>query len=68
MKLFQARIREAMLMYDVNESDIDTFPATAAGTLSGTDEEKLKQIDQKYISFFISLIWPGVSTGEQDIR
>ncbi len=51
--LFQAGIREAMLMYDVNENDIDTFLASAAGTLSGTDEEKLKQIiDQKYISLF----------------
>lgn len=50
--LFQDGIQDAMLMYAVSQNDIDTFLASE-GTLTGTDEEKLKQIiDQKYIALF----------------
>lgn len=49
--LFTEGIQNAMQMYNVSTSDINTFLATPAGTLAGTDEEKLKQIiEQKYIA------------------
>lgn len=51
--LYADGIEQAMLMYDVDQNDIDTYLATSEGTLAGTDEEKLKQIiDQKYLSLF----------------
>jgi hypothetical protein len=48
---FTEGIQRAMEIYSINQADINTFLASAAGTLSGTDEERLKQIiDQKYIA------------------
>ncbi len=49
--LFQEGIQNAMKMYNVVQADINTFLAGPAGTLVGTNEEKLKQIiEQKYIA------------------
>ncbi len=54
--LFADGIQNAMKMYNISQTDINTFLATSAGILSGTNEEKLKQIiDQK----FIALIFQG---------
>lgn len=49
--LFTEGIQKAMKMYNINENDINTFLATPAGILSGSNEEKLKQIiEQKYLA------------------
>lgn len=49
--LFNEGIQFAMKMYNIDQSAINTFLASPAGTLAGSDEEKLKQIiDQKYIA------------------
>lgn len=49
--LFEEGIENAMKMYNVNQAEIDIFLASPEGTLTGSDEDKLKQIiDQKYIA------------------
>lgn len=49
--LFTEGIQQAMKMYNISQANINTFLASPAGTLTGSDEAKLKQIiDQKYIA------------------
>lgn len=50
---YQAGIRASMEFYEVDEADISAFLNSSAGTLSGNDEAKLRQIStQRYISLF----------------
>ncbi len=54
--LYREGIELAMKMYNVSQPAISTFLVSPAGTLTGSDEEKLKQIiEQK----FIALIFQG---------
>ncbi len=49
--LFNEGIENAMKMYNISQADINTFLTSPAGKLTGSNEEKLKQIiDQKYIA------------------
>ncbi|MBX3242149.1 MAG: SusD/RagB family nutrient-binding outer membrane lipoprotein [Chitinophagaceae bacterium] len=49
--LFQEGIQNAMKIYGIDQNEINTFLASPAGTLTGTNEEKLKQIiEQKYLA------------------
>lgn len=49
--LFVEGIQKAMEIYNISSIDVNLFIASPAGILSGTNEEKLKQIiDQKYIA------------------
>lgn len=50
---YQEGIRASLEFYEVDEADISTFLDSSAGTLSGSDEDKLRQIStQRYLSFF----------------
>ncbi len=51
--LYREGIQAAMELYSVDQAEIDTFLAGSAGTLTGTDEEKLEQIiNQKYLAIY----------------
>ncbi len=51
--LFQQGIEQAMELYDIDAADVNTFLASAAGSLAGTSEEQLEQIiTQKYLALF----------------
>lgn len=51
--LFKEGIQLSMEQYGVDTGDITTFLASAAGSLAGTEEEKLEQIIvQKYLALF----------------
>lgn len=50
---YEEGIRSAMEFYEVDDADISAFLNSSAGTLSGSDEDKLRQIStQRYLSFF----------------
>jgi hypothetical protein len=52
--LYRQGIRLSMEQYGVDAAAIDTFMATSAATLAGSDEEKLEQIIvQKYLATYM---------------
>ncbi|UII32705.1 SusD/RagB family nutrient-binding outer membrane lipoprotein [Fulvivirga ulvae] len=51
--LYQEGIRQAMLLWDVEEEDITTFLGTAPATLAGTNDEMLEQVSiQRWIASY----------------
>jgi hypothetical protein len=52
---YRAGIEANMTHWGVSQTDIDAFLAQTLATLSGTDEEKFKQIaEQKWVSLFLT--------------
>jgi len=50
---YEAGLRSALEFYEVEEGDISDFLASSAGTLSGDDEDQLRQIStQRWLSLY----------------
>lgn len=50
---YEAGLRSALEFYEVDEADISAFLASSAGTLSGDDEDQLRQIStQRWLSLY----------------
>lgn len=50
---YEAGLRASLEFYEVDETEIDNFLESSAGTLSGSDDDKLRQIStQRYLSLF----------------